>query len=787
MLAAKLEDFLFGRRQLVLLLLGLATLFFAVQASRVRIDAGFEKQLPLEHPYMATFMEHQVSFGGANRVLVAVAPRSGDIFTAPFMATLKAATDDVFFIPGVDRARVSSLVTPDVRFIEVNEEGFAGGNVVPADFAGTPEQLAIVRENTLKSGQVGRLVATDFSAALISAQLLDRDPATGARLDYLAVAEKLEELRAKYPDVTIHIIGFAQMVGDIATGAKGVAVFFAIAFCITGLLLLWYTRSQQFTAVLLGGALTAVVWQVGLMVSLGYGIDPMSILLPFLVFAIAVSHGVQMVGAINHALAEGASSSLAAARLGFARVLGPGSTALITDVAGFLTLLLIAIPMIRELAIAASVGVAVILVTNLVLLPLLLSFIRHDPAAAARQSVLEVSREPIWAKLSGLTQPRAARLVVVIAILIGGLSWWAGQGMVIGDAAAGVPEFRQNSRYNQDAAYITARFNVGTDILTVIAKSSANACVEADVISYLDRFDWHLRSLPEVQSTLSLPQVMTIVASGWNEGNLKWRTLPSARGDTPEEQARIRSLLTQASRSIETSTGLLNADCSIMPIMIFLKDHKAASIDSLAQAIVVWQVANPFAARDGFDVKLQIGTGNISVMAATNDAVRAAQWPMLLAVYAAVGLFCLIIFRSVKAMLFCLLPLVLVGFLANALMAVLGIGLKVATLPVASLGVGIGVDYAIYIYSRLQVHMAAGLELKEAWLGSLRETGSAVLFTGLTLAAGVSTWIFSALKFQADMGLLLTFMFIANMLGALVLLPALVALFTRSSARSRGH
>lgn len=776
MLASKLEELLFGRRQLVLGLLALLTIVFLVQACRVQIDAGFEKQLPLNHPYMETFLEHQASFGGANRVLIALTPQRGDIFTKEFFATLKAATDDVFFIPGVDRARVSSLITPDVRFIEVNQDGFAGGNVVPADFTGTTEQLATVRENTLKSGQVGRLVALDFSAALISAQLLDRDPATGERLNYLAVAEKLEALRAKYPDVTISIIGFAQIVGDIAAGAKGVAIFFGIAFFITALLLLWYTRSSQHTLVLLGAALTAVIWQVGLMVTLGYGIDPLSILLPFLIFAIAVSHGVQMVGAISHALAEGAGSSLAAARLGFRRVLGPGSTALITDVAGFLTLLLIAIPMIRELAIAAALGVGVILVTNLILLPLLLARLPLDPAANARQTVLEAEREPLWRTLSQLTTPRVALWVLACALVIGTFSWVSGQQMVIGDAESGVPELRADSRYNQDAAYITSHFNFGTDILTVIAQSTPNACVEADVVHYLDQFDWHLRGLPQVQSTLSLPQIMTIVASGWNEANLKWRTLPQQRGVTEDEQARVRSLLTQASRSIETSTGLLNADCSVMPIMVFLKDHKAETIDALTQEITAWTAANPFPAREGVSVNLRIGTGNISVMAATNDAVRAAQWPMLLAVYAAVAVFCLITFRSVFATLCCLLPLVLVGLLANALMAGLGIGLKVATLPVASLGVGIGVDYAIYIYSRLQLHLKTGHKLQEAWLMSLRETGSAVLFTGLTLAAGVSTWLFSALKFQADMGLLLTFMFVANMLGALVLLPALVAL-----------
>lgn len=774
MLADRLEQLVFGKRHLTLLVLALASLFLLLQAATLKIDAGFEKQLPLEHPYMQTFMQHHAQFGGANRVLVAVAAKSGDIFTKDYLATLKAVTDDVFFIPGVDRARVSSLVTPDVRFIEVDEQGFAGGNVMPAEFEGTPEDLAKVRENTLKSGQVGRLVANDFTSAMVSAQLLERDPATGAQLDYMAVADKLNELQARYPQVDIHIIGFAKMVGDVAAGAKGVAMFFAIAALVTFLLLLWYSRSAKLSLVLIGCAATAVVWQLGIVVLLGYGIDPMSILLPFLIFAIAVSHGVQMITAVSLGMAQPDATPLSAARTGFRRLLGPGTSALLTDIAGFLTLALIPIPMIRELAFTAALGVGVILVTNLVLLPVWLSYV----SIPRTSQHIEHSHEKLWRFLAGLTNPRAAVIVLFIACVLGAGGWHYSRGMVIGDTEAGAPEFRADSPYNRDAAYITSHFSIGTDILNVIAETATSGCVEPDVVNYIDAFDWHMRNMDGVQSSLSLPQVMKIAASGWNEGNLKWRALPLSRGSSEDEQVRNRSLLTQASRPFETATGLLNADCSVMPVMLFLTDHKAQTLDAITTEAKAWIAAHPSDA-----VKLRLATGNAGVMAATNDAVRAAEKPMLLAIYAAIAVLCFLSFRSFTAVICCLLPLVLVSVLANALMAHLGIGLKVATLPIAALGVGIGVDYGIYIFSRLQLYLKDGHALKDAWMATLQDTGHAVLFTGLTLAAGVSTWIFSALKFQADMGLMLTFMFVLNMLAAIVLIPAIASLLIRPSGR----
>ncbi len=765
-----LERLVFGARPWVIAVFLAITAAMAYSATHLKIDAGFTKLLPLKHPYMQTFVEYQSEFGGANRVLIALTVSEGDIFTPEFFAALKGATDDVFFIEGVDRSRVKSIFTPNVRFTEVVEDGIAGGNVVPADFQPTPEGLAQVRENILKAGILGRLVANDFSGAIISAQLLELDPNNGQRLDFVKVARALEtQIRDKYQssDVNlsisgnysgfqVHIIGFAKVIGDITEGAGRVVVFFAVAFLITALLVYLYSMSLRVALVPLGCSLMAVIWQLGLLPLLGFGIDPMSILVPFLVFAIGVSHGVQMISAVGSEVYRGAGAYDACCA-SFRRLLIPGGIALASDTIGFVTILLIDIDIIQEMAITASLGVAVIILTNLILLPVLLSYLKVDERYRAKLRRRAEHSAKLWTRVAVVSKAGPAAAVIGASLLLLGLGLWKGTNVAIGDLHSGVPELREDSRYNIDAEVITDRFSVGVDVLSVIVEAGPEGCIDYDVMTLIDRFVWQMENLEGVQSVISLPTVAKVINAGWNEGSPKWRVLP-----------RNPQTLVQSTYPVDTSSGLLNKDCSVMPVLIFTSDHKADTIRRIVNEVKAYDQAHSEGA-----VRFRLATGNVGVMAATNEAVEAAQYPILGYVFGAIILLCLLTFRSVLGTLCIVLPLALVSLLAYALMNTLEIGLKVNTLPVVALGVGIGVDYGIYIYARFQSVLDDGYSIHEAYLRTLAITGSGVVFTGITLAIGVATWIFSPLKFQADMGILLTFMFLVNMLGAILLLPAL--------------
>ena len=763
----KFAAWIFRHRTALVIGFAALTAVMAVFASQLRVDASFNKSLPLEHPYIRTFTKYQSEFGGANRVLVALMVREGDIFTAPFFTELKRATDEVTFLPAVDRTQVQSLFTPNVRYIEVVEDGFSGGNVIPADFTPSQANFARVRENILKSGKLGQLVANDFTGAIISAQLLEIDPRTGEKIDYVRVAAGLEALRQRIEKETggmieVRIIGFAKVIGDISDGARGVLLLFGVSILVTALLVWNYAGRWKLAAAPVVCSLVAVVWQLGGLTALGFGIDPFSILVPFLVFAIGVSHGVQKICTFRNEVFAGHDGPTAAL-FAFKRLIIPGIVALMTDVVGFITMMVIKIPTIHELAITASLGVAVIIITNFFLLPILLSYLRL-PASYAQWVVNRRAKtDALWARLAKGMKPVPSMLIILLFVALGFWGEWQAREIRIGDTQAGVPELRQNSRYNIDSRVIAEKFSIGVDVLSVIVETVPNGSVDYDVVSLMDRFEGQIRQVPGVQSVISLPSMAKVLNAGFSEGSLKWRVLP-----------RNPQALSQAASPIETATGLLNRDASVMPVMIFLSDHKAETLRAVTTAVTAFSAAHP-----SDKATFLLASGNAGVMAATNEVVQAAERPILYWVFGAVIALCLITFRSLRATLCIVVPLVIVSYLAYALMVSLGIGLKTSTLPVVALGIGIGVDYGIYLFARLLSGLKGGEYFEDAMFEAFKDTGTAIVFTGLTLAIGVSMWIFSDLKFQADMGLLLTFMFLVNMFAAIILLPAMARWFWR--------
>jgi predicted RND superfamily exporter protein len=761
-----LERFIFGRRQLLLALFALGTLILGTVALHgLRIDTSFTKTLPVRHEYMRTYLDPRVvEFQGANRVLVALIARDGNMFTPEFFAALRKATDAIIVMDGIDRTRVQSIFTPNVRYLEVVEDGIEAGNVMPEDFTPTPANFARVRDNIRKAGIIGRLVANDFSGALVSAIVLDQD-AQGRPVDPIAVAHALErEVRQplEHPPIDVRMIGFAKVVGDIADGAASVVMFAGITLVLTLLAVRIYCQSWRIAFVPVLCSVVAVIWQLGSLVVLRYGIDPIGLLVPFLIFAIGVSHGVQKISAAADAALDGLGSEAAARRV-FRQLLMPAVVALLADLVGFVSILLIPVQVIREMAITASIGVAIVILTDLVLLPVLVSYVHFDAGFSGRVQRRQRQLAALWERLSALTARGPALAIIVIAALLAVAGWWKGRETPIGDTQAGVPELRANSRYNRDNDVITGKFSIGVDVLTAVIESQQPLCVSHDLMTGVDRFAWHMRNVPGVQDVVTLPFIAKVAIAGWNEGSLKWRSIP-----------REQTQLTQSTRYIETSTGLLNENCDVVPVLMFLTDHRAATIARAVAAVKEWRARNPLPA-----AQVRLAAGNVGVMAATNETVKARELLILAGVFGAVIVMCLLTFRSGTGTLLVVVPLALVSVLVYAVMALVGIGLKVSTLPMVALGAGIGVDYGIYLFSRMQEFLHQGLAVRDAYERTLRVTGASIIFTGITLAIGVAPWVFSPLKFQADIGIMLTFMFLVNMLAAIILLPALAAWLIR--------
>lgn len=773
----RLEIGLFRHRAWVLILFVFMSVFLLFQASKIQLDASFTKNIPLNHSYMKTYLQHRENFGGANNILISVCDKNSDIFNENFFSALKGVHDQLFFIPGVNRIQVKSLFSPSTRFVEIVEDGFAGGPVIPANFQPTEQGLSIVKGNIEKAGIVGSIVSDDYSCAMVKASLMETDPKTGEKLNTIAIAQQLEkDIRQGFEkdDISIHIIGFAKMVGDVAEGAKGVVVFFALAIAITAVMVYFFCHSALLTLLPIACSLIAVIWQMGMLSTLGFGLDPMSILIPFLVFAIGVSHGVQMINAVGK-WAELGYNAKEAAQLSFRALLIPGGIALLSDTVGFLTLLAIDIGIIRELAITASLGVAMIILTNLILLPILMSFMTTKSINNKKAKKLEKEdkldinqasyhqqnkgKKSIWQYMAIFSHRGPASIILLLTAILYIIGYQQSQALKIGELHAGAPALHETSRYNQDTFLITDKYEISVDYMSVIVETNADACTDYDNMNVIDRFQWQMENVEGVQSAVSLASIAKSVNAGYNEGNPKWRVL-----------SRNQQSLVQSIARVPSSSGLLNNNCSAMPVILFLKDHKAETIDR-----VVSKIKSISQQLNSDKMQFKLASGPVGVMAATNEAVEEAQLPMMLYVYGAVIVLCLISFRSIRATISVVLPLYVVSTLAQWLMTALDIGLTVSTLPVIALGVGIGVDYGIYILSTMSDKLNQGETVAQAYLAALEERGSAVLLTGVTLAIGVSTWFFSDLKFQVDMGILLTFMFLVNMLAAVIVLPAIAS------------
>jgi predicted RND superfamily exporter protein len=776
-----LERLVFNHRPLFMLLMALATVVLGYMAmTRLELRPSFEKMIPQSQPYIQNYLENRQSLRGlGNSVRVVVENTQGDIFDPEYLTVLKQVNDELFLMQGVDRAWMKSLWSSAVRWTEVTEQGFQGGPVMPDAYQGSPSDIEQLRQNINRAGIVGSLVASDFKSSMLIVPLLDKTSATGQSINYHEFSRLLEErLRDKieFASGTLHkageegtgkykvrVIGFAKLMGDLIDGLIQVMMFFGLAVVTSLVIIYLYTRCIRSTLLVVGCSLIAVIWQLGIVAWLGYAIDPYSILVPFLIFAIGVSHAAQKMNGIMQDIARG-THKLIAARYTFRRLFIAGVTALLADAVGFAVLMLIDIPVIQDLAITASIGVAVLIFTSLLLMPVALSYIGVGRKAAERALKIDICAGEhrgvgkLWDLLDRFTTRKWATGTVLVAVLLGVGGFMVSLQLKIGDLDSGAPELRADSRYNRDNAYITNHYALSSDQFAVMIKTASEGCLNYQTLVLADRLAWELQQHPGVQTTVSLVNAVRQITAGTYEGNPKLNNIQ-----------RNQNVLNYAAQQASVNAPeLFNTDCSLMPVIAYLKDHKAETLDAVVA------IADRFARENSSeDRQFLLAAGNAGIEAATNIVVREANRTMLLYVYLAVTLFCLMTFRSWRATLVAMLPLVLTSILCEALMVAMGIGVKVATLPVIALGVGIGVDYALYLLSVQLHYQRQGMSLSEAYRNAVAFTGRVVGLVGITLAAGVICWAWSPIKFQADMGILLTFMFLWNMLGALILIPAL--------------
>ena len=496
---------------------------------------------------------------------------------------------------------------------------------------------------------------------MIVVPLLDRYADSGEPIDYLKLSRALEEqVRAKGTGkFRVYIVGFGKLVGDLIEGLATVISYFAISVAIAALFVFLYTRCLRSTVVLVVTAVLGVMWLMGLLQILGYELDPYSILVPFLLFAIGLSHGAQKMNGIMQDVGRG-THKYVAARYTFRRLFLAGLTALLTNVVGFMVLIIIDIPVIRDLAVMTSIGVTGLIFTKLVLIPVLLSYTGVSPKAAQRSLNADAAEQAgrsamgrVWAALERLTERRWALVAIAAAALLGAGALSLRTGLKIGDLDEGAPELRRDSRYNLDNAYIARHYGLSSDQFAVIVKTPKSACDRYEGLVEADRLGWELEHVQGVKAVTSFAEQTKRGVAASSEGYFKWNTL--ARDP--------RILGPAANRVIQDNPDAMNPNCSLFAVTAYLSDHRADTLDRVLKAVEGFAATH---SRPGAEFLPAAGPAGIE--AVTNIVVRQSFYIMHVVLYIAVTLLCFVTFRSWRAVVVALVPLLITSILCEAIM-----------------------------------------------------------------------------------------------------------------------
>jgi predicted RND superfamily exporter protein len=758
----------------------LLTVFFGYHASQMKMVTVFDDLFPQKHKYIKVHNKFRELFGGANLVSLELRVKEGDIFNTKTLQKIKRITMEIEKVPWIHPYQIVSLARRNVKDMKVSTWGMKNVPVMYPLVPKTPEELQELEDTVYHNDLLyGVMVSLDGKSTLLQAVFI-RDPRTGEDIDYKLVFDQINEIcdRERDENTVITLSGNPILYGWVYSYFGQMKRIFALTLAIIIGLLFFYFRSViGVIRPLISGAVSAI-WGVGLAHVLGYNIDPLILVIPFLISARVVSHSVQMVRRYDEVFYEYRDVKRSCIE-SCAALLPPGLLGIITDALGILVILTAPIPLLIKLSLMGFYWVMSIIVSVLILDPIILSFL---PAPFLKE---EKFREVgIIHKTLGLLgeipyRKNGRRIVIATTFLVFVIGGYYGRGLKTGDANPGTPILWQDSEYNRATASMNAKFP-GTDQLFIIVEGKEEDVIqEPESIRLMEDFQRHMEVLPEVGGTVSLGSVTPRVNEALHYGDPKW-------GIQSFHDRRFMGMLVfMFSQGCEPGEmdRFMSRDGRLANVIFFVKDHKGDTIEKVLDRARTFIQENP-----SEKIEFKLAGGLIGVLGAANEVIARSEVVSIVLALFVVFLTCSITYRSLFAGLLFIIPLAASNYLTFAYMAYRDIGMNVNTLPISALGIGLGVDYGIYIVSRMKEEYAKVQDYKQASINALSTAGGAVLFTGTTLIAGVIFWYFlSSLRFQAEMGLLLALWMFISMLGGMVLIPTVVAMVRpKFIARGRG-
>jgi predicted RND superfamily exporter protein len=761
------DNLVFSVPALTLLVLMAITVFFASKIPGVRMYSDFADLLPQEHPYIQLHNQIRDGFGGANNIIAAVEVEEGDIFNDETIRRIDRLTQKIDLLPGVNHNMVSSLTHRTVRRVWLTENG----DVKSAPYYDalvekySEEDLAKMREEVVSNPRVyGLLVSPDMKAALIKATFNEGE------LDYEAIFQGMKDIRDAEDGegYRIYVTGQPTLVGWVYTYVEQILQVFAYTVLILLLLLVAYFR--RFYGILLPmcGIVLATTWGLGMLSILGHNLDPLTLVVPFLISARAMSHGVQLVQRYYFELTLNPEGRVAA-RNTFDSLFRPGSLGVVSDAIGLLLIALGSVPINTKMAQYASLWAAFVIPTVLVFIPIALSLL-PAPKSAAKGAEMGVNK--YMPDIGGLVcrVGVAKGILFTLAIAVcGGL--YLSSFVQIGESEPGSPILYPHHDYNVSSKKVNDLFPGSEEMFVVARTDKPNGIKRPEVLRALESFQNHMLQDPELGGSKVVTDLVKQVNRIFHSNDPRWL-------QTPESDATVGGLIFAYEMSSPVpgaSREFLDTDGQNANMVFYFKDHKGETIRRAIHQAKEW-INNPDNQVEGLEVLL--AGGSIGVIAAINEASYATNLLVIPLVLALIFVFVTAFYWSLHAGWMMMLAMMFATTLTYAYMGVAGMGINVNTVPIIAVGIGVGIDYSIYIMDRIREFSAKGCSLEEAIHRALNSTGFAVAFTAISLIGGVVMWVFlSDLRFQADAALLLCVMLILNAVAAVLLVPSWVRIF----------
>jgi predicted RND superfamily exporter protein len=763
--------FLSRYRMTVLIVILIITGIFLYGAFQIRGEVLIQEMLPYDHPYLKLHNRFSEVFGsGGSTVVIALKAKKGDIFNEAFLKKVQRMTDEVLLWDEVYRTLTVSIASRSVKVVkalakgEIRIESLMWPNVPK-----NPREMELLKTNIFSNPDFnGVLVSKDGKAALLFTEFKEN-------ISYEQVFRVLQKLRKDYSDenISVHITGFPMLMGWIYSLKSQILNVFLISIIgmILVLILIFYGNLLGMIVVM-GNGLLLTVWGLGFIGFTGVNFNPLLYVIAFLVGSRIIGNSHQITYRYFEELESSGGDRLRASYETMRTMFIPNFAAVATDAAGFSVLIIAKIVLMEHLAFIMTFWMLSIVLTGF-MVPAICNLI---PLKVASERWAKETCQVDWLSriIMRITRfsiaPGSRYVVGALIVLLAAFCFWNLSKLKIGDSTPGSPILWPDHRYNQDQELVDQDFDASSENLMLFYEGARGSVYDPVVLNTFGAFDRYMKmELPDIyKSSTSIIDMVKKINVSYHDGNELWNQLPR-----DEQMLTALMGITRDKTDLGTLSRYVDSNMERAQVTLFFSDHTSENLLRIRNAAYDFFKDRPMKVEKG---EFKLAGGRIGMEIALNEEMKRSHAIIDLTVLAAIFLLCTLTFMSIPVGLMLILPLILANSVAGAYMSLCNIGLSINTLPVAAIGVGVGVDFAIYLYSRCREEFSLqGGDWNKTITQAVCTCGKAVVFTGLTVILPIITWyFFSDMKFQAQVGFFLAMIMGTNVILTLTLHPLLI-------------